>query len=159
MIQSRQLRIAATSEAIDSQASLLRDKEITMRTYHRIRASLILSITGIGALALASTALAEAGEHHMHHKHQMPTYADIDANGDGGVDADEFTAFHAAHMAERVAEGHKMKHAKDAPTFDDLDLDDDGNLSAEEFATHHAQCPMHSKMGEEKPAAKESAKE
>ena len=55
-------------------------------------------------------------------------------------------------MAEHAAEGRKMKHAKDAPTFADLDLDGDGNLSADEFAEHHAQCPMHRKMGEEKPA-------
>ena len=126
-----------------------------MQAFDRIRTSLILPIAGLGALALASTALAEEGKHQMHHKHhghQMPAYADIDANGDGAVDADEFTAFHAARMAEHAAEGRKMKHAKDAPTFADLDLDGDGNLSADEFAEHHAQCPMHRKMGEEKTA-------
>lgn len=123
-----------------------------MQTSDRLRVSLILPIAALGVLALAAPTMAEEGKHHMHHKHQMPTYADIDANGDGGVDADEFTAFHAARMAEHAAEGRKMKHAKDAPTFADLDLDGDGNLSADEFAEHHAQCPMHRKMGEEKTA-------
>lgn len=118
-----------------------------MNSFHWLRAFLILLATCVAVVAFTTRAAAEEMHHGAHHKHDMPAYADIDANADGSVTAEEFTAFHNARMAERAKAGHKLKHAKNAPAFADLDLDDDGNLSAEEFATHQAECPMHKKMG------------
>ena len=80
----------------------------------------------------------------------MPTYAEIDADGDERVSAEEFYGFRAQRMAARAAEGRKMKNAAKAPSFEDLDLDADGNLSAEEFAKHQSQCPMKKEHGKHK---------
>ena len=105
-----------------------------------LKAILVLIAIGLATLALSSTAYA--GHHGKHHKHQCPSYSDIDADGNDAVTAEEFYAFRAQRMAKRAEAGGKMKNAKNAPSFEDLDLDGDGNLSAEEFAEHHAQCPM-----------------
>ena len=110
-----------------------------MTSFHWLRAFLILLATCALVVAWSQSAY---GDHHMHHKHQCPAYADIDADGNDAVTAEEFYAFRAQRMAARAEAGGKMKHAKDAPSFEDLDLDGDGNLSAEEFAEHQSQCPM-----------------
>ena len=85
------------------------------------------------------TASADCGGKHKHGN--CPSYADIDADGDGAVTSEELYAFRAERMAQRAADGHKMRNAKNAPTFEELDLNGDGNLSSEEFAEHHASCP------------------
>jgi len=36
---------------------------------------------------------------------KMPTFADIDANGDGKISEQEFNDFHAARMSKMAAEG------------------------------------------------------
>lgn len=114
-----------------------------MSSFHLLR-TVLTSATACALLTVFSAAaVAECKDGHCNHKkHQMPTYADIDADANGAVNADEFYAFRAARMAKRAEEGGKMKNAKNAPSFEDLDLDSDGNLSADEFAEHHAQCPM-----------------
>ena len=104
---------------------------------------IILIATCLAVLAMTPTAFA--GHHGKHHKHQCPSYSDIDADGNNAVTAEEFYAFRAKRMAARAEAGGKMKNAKNAPAFEDLDLDGDGNLSADEFAEHHAQCPMRKK--------------
>ena len=112
-----------------------------MNSYHWLRAFLTLLATCAIVIVLSSAAYAEC----KHHKHQMPSYSELDANEDGAVSSEEFYAFRGKRMAERAEAGGKMKNAKNAPAFEDLDLDDDGNLSAEEFAEHQAQCPMKGK--------------
>lgn len=107
------------------------------------KAFLILAATCLAVLATSPPAFA--GHHGKHHGHQCPSYADIDADGNDAVTAEEFYAFRAQRMAARAEAGGKLKNAKNAPAFEDLDLDGDGNLSAEEFAEHHAQCPMRKK--------------
>lgn len=111
-----------------------------MHSQQWLKALPVLTAAGFAIVAMSSTAYA--GHHGKHHGHQCPSYADIDADGNDAVTAEEFYAFRAQRMAARAEAGGKMKNAKNAPSFEDLDLDGDGNLSAEEFAEHHAQCPM-----------------
>lgn len=115
-----------------------------MSSFHWLRAFLILLATCALVVAMSQSAYAD------HHKHQCPAYADIDADGNNAVTAEEFYAFRAQRMAARAEAGGKMKHAKNAPSFEDLDLDGDGNLSAEEFAEHQSRCPMREKEATEK---------
>ncbi len=114
-----------------------------MSSFHWLRAFLILLATCAVVIVLSSPAMAEG--HGKHHKHQCPTYSDIDANADEQVSSEEFYAFRAERMAARAKEGRKMKNAKNAPSFEDLDLDGDGNLSMLEFAEHQSECPMKKK--------------
>lgn len=69
----------------------------------------------------------------------MPAFADIDANGDGSIVAEEFYAMRARHMAERAKQGGKLRNAGNAPAFEQLDKDGDGKVSPEEFAAHQAE--------------------
>ena len=117
-----------------------------MNSFHWLRAFLIMLATCAVVVVLSSPAMA--GEHGKQHKHQCPTYADIDANADEAITSEEFYAFRAQRMAARAEEGRKMKNAKNAPAFEDLDLDGDGNLSADEFAEHQSECPMKKKKQE-----------
>jgi hypothetical protein len=111
-----------------------------MNSFHWLRAFLMLLCTCAAVVFLSSPAATEG--HGKHHKHECPTYADIDANADNAVTSEEFYQFRSERMAKRADEGGKMKNAQKAPAFEDLDLDGDGNLSADEFAEHHSQCPM-----------------
>lgn len=111
----------------------------------------LLILIASSCAVLVTTPTAFAGHHGKHHKHQCPSYSDIDADGNNAVTAEEFYAFRAKRMAARAEAGGKMKNAKNAPAFEDLDLDGDGNLSADEFAEHHAQCPMRKKDKAESP--------
>ena len=113
-----------------------------MNSFHWPRAFFLTLTTCAIVLLVATQAHAARDVHNEHKGHNMPAYAELDANGDGSVNADEFYAFRAKRMSERAAEGRKLKNAKNAPTFEDLDLDGDGKLSAEEFSKHQAQCPM-----------------
>lgn len=117
-----------------------------MNSYHWLRAFLILVLTSALIAAMALPAHAESGcklcTHGHQGRHAMPAYADLDADGDNAVTAEEFNAFRAARMAARAEAGRKLKNARNAPSFADLDLDGDGILSAGEFAAHRAQCPM-----------------
>lgn len=95
-----------------------------------------LALTAL-ILLLASTA-ATASHHGKGKHHKMPSFADIDLNGDGAIVASEFYEARAARMAERAKAGGKMKNAANAPTFESIDLDENGEISAEEFAAHQA---------------------
>ena len=116
-----------------------------MNSPHWLRAFVTLLVTCTVILMLSSQASADCKGQGKHKGHQMPSYAELDANADDVVTSDEFYAFRAKRMSERAAEGRKLKNAKNAPTFEDLDLDGDGKLSAEEFSAHQAQCPMRKK--------------
>jgi len=120
---------------------------MAMNTFHWLRAFLILLATCAVVVLLSSQALADGHGKGKHHA--MPTYAEIDADGDAQVSTEEFYAFRAQRMAAKAAAGGKMKNAAKAPTFEELDLDGDGNLSTEEFAQHQAQCPMKGKRGKQ----------
>ena len=113
-----------------------------MNNPHWLRAFVTLLVTCTVVLMWASQSYADCKGHCKHKNHEMPSYAELDANADDLVTSEEFYAFRAKRMSERAAEGRKLKNAKNAPTFEDLDLDGDGNLSAEEFSVHQAQCPM-----------------
>ena len=112
-----------------------------MNSFQWLRAFLILLATCAIVVVLSTPSVAEG----KHGKHQCPTFADLDANADDGVTAEELYAFRAQRMAARAEAGGKMKNAKNAPTFEDLDLDGNGVMSAEEFAEHHSKCPMRKK--------------
>lgn len=120
-----------------------------MNSFHWLRAFLILLATCAVVVILSSPAIA-GDKHGKHGNHQCPTYADLDANADNAVTAEELYAFRGKRMAERAEAGRKLKNAKNAPSFEDLDLDGDGNLSADEFAKHHAECPMRKNRKEAK---------
>ena len=116
-----------------------------MNTFHWLRAFMILLATCTAVVLFSAQAFADCKGHGNHQRHDMPTYAELDANADDLVTSEEFYAFRAQRMAARAAEGRKLKNAKNAPTFEELDLDGDGKLSAEEFGAHQAQCPMRGK--------------
>ena len=96
----------------------------------------------------------QAGESHGHgHGHgakaeesdlpcgmsgNMPTFADFDADGNGGISEAEFDQLHSERMSKMAAEGRKMKHAGDMPGFAGIDSDGDGVISPEELDSHQA---------------------
>jgi len=94
-----------------------------------------------------------------------PAFTDLDLNGDGMIDADEFAKHQAARMSERHgntsargpgrgqgkgqgtgqgrSDGGTMQRGagrsgQGVPAYGDIDLDDDDCISAEEFAKHVA---------------------
>ncbi len=79
-----------------------------------------------------------------------PAFADLDTNGDGVIDADEFAKHQAARMSERhgqaqgKGQGKGQGHGKHggagqgAPAYGELDLDGDGCIDAGEFSKHVA---------------------
>lgn len=81
-----------------------------------------------------------------------PAFSDLDTNGDGVIDADEFAKHQAARMSERhgkasgqgKGQGQGKGHGKHggyrqgAPAYGELDLDGDGCINAEEFTKHVA---------------------
>lgn len=75
----------------------------------------------------------------MQKGHNPPTFAEVDANSDGFIVAEELYQMHGKRMAARAAEGRKLKNAR-TPDFEKIDQDGDGKLTAEEFAEHRAQC-------------------
>ena len=97
------------------------------------------------ALLLGSTAVAQDDAGHQHDKrhHNMPTFADVDADGDGMISADELGAMHAKRMAERAKQGGKLQHAGKACKFEEIDADADGKVSPDEFAAHHEEMRQH----------------
>ena len=99
-----------------------------------------LLLLAAGCLAVsAAVADDEARTEPGHRHHEMPAFADVDADSDGMISADELAAVHAKHMAERAKEGRKMKNAGKACAFENIDTDADGKVSPEEFAAHHAE--------------------
>jgi hypothetical protein len=100
---------------------------------------LTIGLIAMTILLLFASSAATASHHGKGQHHKMPTFADVDLNGDGTIVASEFYEARAARMAERAKAGGKMKNAANAPTFESIDLDDDGEISAEEFAAHQAE--------------------
>ena len=101
----------------------------------------------VAAAAMALAFAAHGGSHHegqhhkkgMHKRQNAPTFAEVDANADGFIVAEELYQMHGKRMAARAAEGRKLKNAR-TPDFEKFDLDDDGKLTPEEFAAHQAEC-------------------
>lgn len=94
-------------------------------------------------IGTAAVAQDDAGEEPGKRHHDMPTFADIDADGDGMLSADELGAMHAKRMAERAQQGGKLEHAGEACAFEKIDTDADGKVSPEEFAAHHEEMRQH----------------
>ncbi len=105
-------------------------------------ASMIIAIA-----MLPFVAKADCGQ-----KHQPPAFSEFDADGDGFVSEDEFTATRSARMKAMAEAGKPMKGAATAPVFSDLDTDGDGMLSeAELTAGQQAHMKaMHEKHGKGK---------
>lgn len=97
------------------------------------------------AFLLGSVAVAQDDTGHEHGKphHNMPSFADVDADGDGTISADELGAMHAKRMAEQAQQGGKLKHAGQACKFEEIDADSDGKVSPDELAAHHAEEHRH----------------
>ena len=98
--------------------------------------SLLLAIITV---AFATTAIAQDSSKGMGKGHKAPEFSDIDANGNGAIESEEFYQFRANRMAERAAAGGNMKNAANAPTFEDIDTNGDGGVSPEEFDAHKAE--------------------
>jgi hypothetical protein len=104
-----------------------------------------MKVKGLFLLVAASLfATGAIAEHHGGKAtgkghHTMPAFAEVDADGDGAISAEELTAMHAARMAERAREGGKMKHAGKGCAFESIDADADGKVTPEEFAAHQAE--------------------
>jgi len=81
--------------------------------------------------------------------HNMPAFADVDANGDGSIVAEELYAMRARHMAERAKQGGQLRNAGNAPTFEAIDKDGDGKVSPEEFAAHQAEMREQHRGGQQ----------
>ena len=113
------------------------------------------TIFPISALILAAVFACplQASEHMS-----PPAFSDIDANGDGVIDAEEFGQHQAARMAERHGgkagqgkgkgdgKGKGMGHGQGSgkghgspPAYGELDLDGNGCIDATEFAQHVAE--------------------
>ena len=103
----------------------------------------LITVAAAVLLALSTSALGShhvTGTHHGKGKgHKMPTFAEVDLDGDGAIVPDEFYEFRGKRMAERAKAGGKIKNAANAPAFESLDLDEDGEVSPEEFAAHQAE--------------------
>lgn len=69
-------------------------------------------------------------------KSNMPSYSDLDLNGDGILLEDEFNQARANRISERAKLNYPMKNVASMPAFSDIDLDGNGEVSAEEFAKH-----------------------
>ena len=69
-----------------------------------------------------------------------PSFADLDTDGDGQLNAEELTAGQKAHMGKckemMQGEGKGMKG--NMPQFSDFDLDGDGFITESEFNEGHA---------------------
>ena len=99
-----------------------------------------LAVAGLATVLLAGGAAAEGPHHGKGKHHNMPTFAEVDANSDGFIVAEELYQMHGKRMAARAAEGRKLKNAGKGPDFEKIDLDGDGKLTPEEFAAHQAEC-------------------
>lgn len=91
------------------------------------------------SIIFATTAIAQDSSKGMGKGNNMPVFSDIDTNGDGAIEAEEFYQFRSNRMAERAAAGGNMKNAANAPTFEDIDTNGDGGVSPEEFSAHKAE--------------------
>lgn len=97
-----------------------------------------LLVTAMACAAVMSTPLWAQGAPNGKGMN-MPTFADFDLNGDGGITEDEFNTARAERIAKHAQEGRPMKNMANAPSFADIDTDDDGLVSADEFSTHQAE--------------------
>ena len=100
--------------------------------------SFALLVTAMACAAVISTPSWAQGAPNGKGKN-MPTFADFDLNGDGGITEDEFNTARAERMAKHAQEGRQMKNMANAPSFADIDTDDDGVVSTDEFNAHQAE--------------------
>lgn len=96
-------------------------------------------ITAAMSFAIFFSTPISAQDDHKGKGMNMPSFADIDLNGDGMITEDEFAKAHAEQIAKHAQEGRKMKNMANAPSFDDLDIDDNGGVDVDEFAAHQAE--------------------
>ena len=98
--------------------------------------SILLAIITV---AFATTAIAQDSSKGGGKGGKSPEFSEIDVNGNGSIESEEFYQFRANRMAERAAAGGNMKNAANAPTFEDIDTNGDGGVSPEEFNAHKAE--------------------
>lgn len=87
----------------------------------------------IASMVIAIAMLPFAARADCGHRHHPPAFSEFDADGDGFVSEDEFTATRSARMKAMADAGKPMKGAATAPAFADLDADGDGKLSEAEL--------------------------
>ncbi|NIO40696.1 MAG: EF-hand domain-containing protein [Burkholderiales bacterium] len=83
------------------------------------------------ALGLFGAAHAQGGGGNM-----PPSFEEFDADGNGYVTQQEFTARHEKRMQERAEQQRGSRYAQGAPDFATLDRDGDGRINRNEFQEH-----------------------
>jgi hypothetical protein len=107
----------------------------------------VFKVILITSMIIAIVALPVVTKADHHKPSGPPTFAEFDANGDGFVSEEEFTAFRTARMAAMAEAGKPMKGAATAPAFSDIDTDGDGMLNEAELTA--AQQAHHKAMREQ----------
>jgi hypothetical protein len=107
----------------------------------------VFKVILITSMIIAIVALPVVAKADHHKPSGPPTFAEFDANGDGFVSEEEFTAFRTARMAAMAEAGKPMKGAATAPAFSDIDTDGDGMLNEAELTA--AQQAHHKAMREQ----------
>lgn len=93
-----------------------------MQRVHKL--ALILTTTG----ALVSGALAQGV-----FQPGPPSFAAIDADGNGSISSTEYEQFHTQRMTQRAAQGYGMRRGGNAPAFAAADRDGDGTVTESEL--------------------------
>jgi hypothetical protein len=107
----------------------------------------VFKVILIASMIIAIAVLPVVAKADHHKPSGPPTFAEFDADGDGFVSEEEFTAFRAARMAAMAEAGKPMKGAATAPAFSDIDTDGDGMLNEAELTA--AQQAHHKAMREQ----------
>lgn len=107
----------------------------------------VFKVILIASMIIAIAVLPVVAKADHHKPSGPPTFAEFDADGDGFVSEEEFTAFRAARMAAMAEAGKPMKGAATAPAFSDIDTDGDGMLNEAELTA--AQQAQHKAMREQ----------
>ena len=115
------------------------------------RITILLLVAAVTVVAGAS-AFAQQSQKGM--GKNMPTFSEVDLNGDGTIVAEELYQMRGKRMAERAANGGKLQNAANAPSFEDIDADGNGEVSPAEFTAHQAdQMAKHRKGEQRKPGS------
>jgi hypothetical protein len=95
----------------------------------------------LAGIAVAIVGLVSAGgavDAQMRNPPGPPSFAMLDANGDGYVTRAEFEAFREKRMKMMAAQGRPMRNAGRGTPFSALDANGDGRISKKEFESHRA---------------------
>lgn len=82
--------------------------------------SIVLALSSVPALAVDAACAP-------------PSFATLDADGDGGISSAELDAYHSSCRPPDAPQGRRMQSAAKSPMFDTLDADGDGRITETEW--------------------------